>query len=91
MNYIFYINFSPIAVAAAHGQQAVLRKLLSHPLNPNTKEVLSLEEILAEGANQLTADRRTGSRLQVNVDFFTLPTVLIHRFLLFIAQKCNRR
>ncbi|RZF40742.1 hypothetical protein LSTR_LSTR013412 [Laodelphax striatellus] len=56
--------YSAIAVAAAHGQRSVLHALLSHPLNPSTKEVLSLEEILAEGANQLTADRRTSSRLQ---------------------------
>nr|CAD7258854.1 unnamed protein product [Timema shepardi] len=59
--------YSAISVAASHGQRSILHKLLSHPLNTNNnKEVLSLEEILAEGANQLTTDRRQGgNRLQV--------------------------
>ncbi|XP_069675380.1 ankyrin repeat and BTB/POZ domain-containing protein 2 isoform X2 [Periplaneta americana] len=58
-------SYSAIAVAAAHVQRAILHNLLSHPHNTNNKEVLSLEEILAEGASsQLTADRR-GSRHQV--------------------------
>jgi hypothetical protein len=53
-------------VAATHGQRVTLHKLLAHPHNANNKEVLSLEEILAEGASsQLTADCR-GSRLQVS-------------------------
>lgn len=45
--------YSAISVATAHGQRGCLHQLLSHPLNFSTKrgekEVLSLEEILAEG------------------------------------------
>uniref|UniRef100_A0A182LZN9 BTB domain-containing protein n=1 Tax=Anopheles culicifacies TaxID=139723 RepID=A0A182LZN9_9DIPT len=41
--------YSAISVSAAHGQRVTLRKLLSHPLAPGSREVLSLEEMLAEG------------------------------------------
>lgn len=42
-------SYSAISVAAAHDQRPCLRKLLSHPLAPASREVLSLEEMLAEG------------------------------------------
>lgn len=43
--------YSSISVASAHGARTSLRKLLSHPLAPGSREVLSLEEMLAEGDN----------------------------------------
>lgn len=52
--------YSAMAVASAHGQRSVLHKLLSHPVNNGNSnaEILSLEEILAEGASQPSSDRR---------------------------------
>ena len=43
--------YSAISVATAHGQRLSLRKLLSHPFVPEKRDVLSLEEMLAEGDN----------------------------------------
>lgn len=54
-------------MATAHGQRSCLHQLLSHPLNFSAKrgekEILSLEEILAEGnagtnSQQQTAEGR---------------------------------
>ncbi|KAG7196598.1 hypothetical protein KM043_013088 [Ampulex compressa] len=46
--------YSAISVATVHGQRSCLHQLLSHPLNFSAKrgekEILSLEEILAEGS-----------------------------------------
>lgn len=44
-------SYSAISVATAHGQRLSLRKLLSHPIVQEKRDVLSLEEMLAEGDN----------------------------------------
>ncbi|XP_011871455.1 PREDICTED: ankyrin repeat and BTB/POZ domain-containing protein BTBD11 isoform X4 [Vollenhovia emeryi] len=63
--------YSAISVATAHGQRSCLHQLLSHPLNFSAKrgekEILSLEEILAEGnagnnSQQQTAEGRGARR-----------------------------
>lgn len=60
--------YAAIAVAAAHGQRNILHKLLAHPTqqNASAREVLSLEEILAEGASSHTNDREKRGR-NINV------------------------
>ncbi|KAK9294137.1 hypothetical protein QLX08_011128 [Tetragonisca angustula] len=55
--------YSAISVATVHGQRSCLHQLLSHPLNFSAKrgekEVLSLEEILAEGSAGASAQQQT--------------------------------
>ncbi|KAJ8675265.1 hypothetical protein QAD02_011051 [Eretmocerus hayati] len=58
--------YSAISVAAAHGQRSCLHQLLSHPLNFSSrrggeKEVLSLEEILAEGNSSSSSSSSNNS------------------------------
>lgn len=70
-NRFVFLSYSAISVATAHGQRSCLHQLLSHPLNFSAKrgekEVLSLEEILAEGSagtspQQQTVDGRGNRR-----------------------------
>lgn len=53
--------YSAISVAAAHNQRTLLRKLVSHPLSKVSRDVLSLEEMLAEGDTCCT---RNGMEMQ---------------------------
>ena len=62
-NYFLFLLYSAISVATVHGQRSCLHQLLSHPLNFSAKrgekEVLSLEEILAEGSAGASAQQQT--------------------------------
>ncbi len=51
-------SYSAISVATAHGQRISLRKLLSHPIVQEKRDVLSLEEMLAEGDNNRSSHDR---------------------------------
>lgn len=53
--------YSAISVAAAHNQRTLLRKLILHPLSKVSRDVLSLEEMLAEGDTCCT---RNGMEMQ---------------------------
>lgn len=44
---------SAISVSACHGRRATLLRLLRHPGAPMRREVLSLQEMLAEGHQQM--------------------------------------
>ncbi|XP_059487328.1 ankyrin repeat and BTB/POZ domain-containing protein 2 isoform X2 [Neocloeon triangulifer] len=59
--------FSAISVAAAHGQRATMHHLLAHHPVAAPKEVLSLEEILAEGeTGAATSERRNSNAAILN-------------------------
>ncbi|XP_026479832.1 ankyrin repeat and BTB/POZ domain-containing protein 2-like [Ctenocephalides felis] len=45
--------YSAVSVAACHGKRATLLRLLRHPGAPARREVLSLQEMLAEGHQQM--------------------------------------
>lgn len=51
-------SYSAISVAVVHDNSQVLQKLLNHPLAPASRDVLSLEEMLAEDISSMrTTDR----------------------------------
>lgn len=53
--------YSAICVAAAHNQRHVLRKMITHPSSKTSRDILSLEEMLAEGDTYST---RNGMDMQ---------------------------
>lgn len=87
---------SAVSVATAHGQRSCLHQLLSHPLNFSAKrgekEILSLEEILAEGnastnPQQQTVDGKNGHREGKEPVFNKLQTKALQEAMYHSAES----
>lgn len=82
-------------MATAHGQKSCLHQLLSHPLNFSTKrgekEILSLEEILAEGNaatnSQQNADGRRPHREGKETVFNKIQTKALQEAMYHSAES----
>ncbi|KAF7383074.1 hypothetical protein HZH68_014923 [Vespula germanica] len=88
--------YSAVSVATAHGQRSCLHQLLSHPLNFSAKrgekEILSLEEILAEGnastnPQQQTVDGKNGHREGKEPVFNKLQTKALQEAMYHSAES----
>ncbi|XP_046828294.1 ankyrin repeat and BTB/POZ domain-containing protein BTBD11 isoform X3 [Vespa crabro] len=88
--------YSAVSVATAHGQRNCLHQLLSHPLNFSAKrgekEILSLEEILAEGnastnPQQQTVDGKSGHREGKEPVFNKLQTKALQEAMYHSAES----
>ncbi|CAK9299275.1 unnamed protein product [Gordionus sp. m RMFG-2023] len=55
-------SHAPFVLAASHGRLDIVRAMLAQPLIPKPRDILSLEEILAEGCSMFTHNRSNNSK-----------------------------